>query len=158
MFKVLIVNSLATQRCGSDFKSIGFKIIIENSSFRTHNEIAPMGMPPNHTNEQLTLVQVMVWCRQAYWPRFMSPHGVTRPQWKMNEYSFTRVGVKPICGLFCLRSAQPMWNNNRGERLSLRLCRAQNVLYMWPARKKRCLTVFPGIKIYITKLRRSRDW
>ena len=35
-----------------------------------------------------TLVQVMVWCRQTIshylnqcWPRFMSPYGVTRPQW-----------------------------------------------------------------------------
>ena len=35
-----------------------------------------------------TLVQVMVWCRQAtshymgqYWPRFMLPYGITRPQW-----------------------------------------------------------------------------
>ena len=35
-----------------------------------------------------TLLQVMTWCRRAtshyliqYWPRSMSPHGVTRPQW-----------------------------------------------------------------------------
>ena len=37
--------------------------------------------------DKSTLVQVMAWCRQATshylsqcWPRFMSPHGVTRPQ------------------------------------------------------------------------------
>ena len=35
-----------------------------------------------------TMVQVMAWCRQATshflrqcWPRFMSPYGVTKPQW-----------------------------------------------------------------------------
>ena len=35
-----------------------------------------------------TLVQVIVWCRQAtshylhhWWPRYMSPYGITRPQW-----------------------------------------------------------------------------
>ena len=45
-------------------------------------------MPGSLTNEKSTLVQVMVWCRQATshylsqcWPRSMSPNGVTRPQW-----------------------------------------------------------------------------
>ena len=40
------------------------------------------------TGDKSTLVQVMAWCRQATshylsqcWPRFMSPYGVTRPQW-----------------------------------------------------------------------------
>ena len=40
------------------------------------------------TDEKPTLVQVMAWCRQATshclnqcWPKSMSPHGVTRPQW-----------------------------------------------------------------------------
>ena len=40
------------------------------------------------TDDKSTLVQVMAWCRQATshylsqcWPRSMSPHGVTRPQW-----------------------------------------------------------------------------
>ena len=39
------------------------------------------------TNEKSTLVQIMVWCRQATrhylsqcWPRSMSPYGVSRPQ------------------------------------------------------------------------------
>ena len=45
-------------------------------------------MPLNLTDDKSTLVQVMAWCRQATshylsqsWPRFMSPYGVTRPQW-----------------------------------------------------------------------------
>ena len=45
-------------------------------------------MPLDFTDDTSTLVQVMAWCRQATrhymsqcWPRFMSPYGVTRPQW-----------------------------------------------------------------------------
>ena len=48
-------------------------------------------MPLDLTDDKSTLVQVMAWCRQATshylrqcWPRFMSPYGVTRPQW-VNE-------------------------------------------------------------------------
>ena len=44
------------------------------------------------TDDKSTLVQVMAWCRQAtshylsqFWPRSMSPYGVTRPQW-VNSY------------------------------------------------------------------------
>ena len=40
------------------------------------------------TNDMLTLVQVMAWCRQAtshylsrYWPSSVSPHSISRPQW-----------------------------------------------------------------------------
>ena len=45
-------------------------------------------MPRNFTIEKSTLVQVMAWCRQATshymsqcWSIFMSPYGMTRPQW-----------------------------------------------------------------------------
>ena len=51
-------------------------------------EIALIWMALDITDDQSTLVQVMAWCRQAtshylsqYWPRSVSPHGVTRPQW-----------------------------------------------------------------------------
>ena len=54
----------------------------------TLTEIALRWMPQYLTNEKSALVQVMVWWRQAtshylsqYWPRFMSPYGITRPQW-----------------------------------------------------------------------------
>ena len=40
------------------------------------------------TDDKSTLVQVMAWCHQATshylsqcWPSFLSPYGVTRPQW-----------------------------------------------------------------------------
>ena len=45
-------------------------------------------MSQDLTDDWLTLVQVMAWCHQATshclsqrWPRFISPYGVTRPQW-----------------------------------------------------------------------------
>ena len=45
-------------------------------------------MPLDLTDDKSTLVQVLAWCRQATshylsqcWPRFMSPNGITRPQW-----------------------------------------------------------------------------
>ena len=46
-------------------------------------------------DDQSTLVQVMAWCRQATshylsqcWPRFLSPYGVTRPQWVNSCFHF----------------------------------------------------------------------
>ena len=51
-------------------------------------KIALRWMPLDLTDEKSTLFRVMTWCRQAtshylrqFWPRFMSPYGVTRPQW-----------------------------------------------------------------------------
>ena len=51
-------------------------------------KIALRRMLLDFTDDKSTLVQVMAWCRQATshylsqcWPRFMSPYGVTGPQW-----------------------------------------------------------------------------
>ena len=51
-------------------------------------KIALRWMPLDLTDDKSTLIQVMAWCHQATshylsqcWPRFMSPYGVTRPQW-----------------------------------------------------------------------------
>ena len=45
-------------------------------------------MPQNIFDDKSSLVQVMAWCRQTTsrylsqcWTRFMSPYGVTKPQW-----------------------------------------------------------------------------
>ena len=45
----------------------------------------------DHTDDKSTLVQIMVWHRHAqshcqFWLRFMSPHGVIRPQWITKWY------------------------------------------------------------------------
>ena len=59
-------------------------------------------MSLNFTDDQPTLVQVMAWCCQAtshylsqFWPRSLSPYGVTRPQW-VNQKS-TMVQVMAWC-------------------------------------------------------------
>ena len=46
-------------RCGINFKSIIFKLNIQNRSCDTHWEITPVWMPQNLTNERSMLVQVM---------------------------------------------------------------------------------------------------
>ena len=60
-------------------------------------KIALRWIPLDLANDKSTLVQLMAWCRQATshslsqcWPRFMSPHGVTRPLW-----------VKQHCTVWC---------------------------------------------------------
>ena len=83
----IIVNSLTPKRCGSNSKSIIFKLIIQNRSLGIWCEITLRWMPQNLTNQKSTSVQVMAWCHQATnhylnqcWPRSMSPYGITRPQ------------------------------------------------------------------------------
>ena len=60
-----LINSLAPGRFGSHIKTIILKCIIQKSSLGTHREIALNWIPQNFSNEKWTLVQVMVWCRQA---------------------------------------------------------------------------------------------
>ena len=81
------MNSLlARGRCGSDFRSILFKLTFQNSSMGTH-EIALRRMPQSLTNDKSTLAQVMTWNHEApshSWANVdpdLSPYGVTRPQW-----------------------------------------------------------------------------
>ena len=59
-----------------------------NGGWGISYEIALRWIPIDLTDDKSTLVQVMAWCHQATshylsqcWPRFMSPNGVTRPQW-----------------------------------------------------------------------------
>ena len=65
-----------------------FKLISVTDGWGISCKIALRWMPLDLTDDMSTLVQVMAWCRQATshylsqcWPRFMSPYGVTRPQW-----------------------------------------------------------------------------
>ena len=58
-------------------------------------ELALRWMLHDLTDDKSTLVQVMAWCHQAtshylsqWWPRSMSPYGVTRPQ-RINGLSWT---------------------------------------------------------------------
>ena len=67
-------------RCGCNFDSMIYKLIIHKSSLGTQCEIDFRWMPQNLTNEKSALVQVMTWCDQATnhylsqcWPRSMLP-------------------------------------------------------------------------------------
>ena len=63
---VRFINSLAPGWCGSNLKSMIFKVVILNSTGSLGAcEIAHRWMPQNLTNEKSTLVQVMSWCHQA---------------------------------------------------------------------------------------------
>ena len=63
-----------------------------NEFSTTTGKIVVRWMPQNYTDDKSTFVQVMAWCHQAtshclsqYWPRSLSPYGITRPQW-VNKY------------------------------------------------------------------------
>ena len=58
------LNSRAASAGVSNSKDIIFKFI-ENSSLGTHSRSTFKGMPFNLTNEKLTSIQVMAWCRQT---------------------------------------------------------------------------------------------
>ena len=82
------VNSLAPGKFQFKFRSVMFKLTLVNGGWGISYEIALRWMPLDLTDDKLTLVQVMAWCRQATshylsqcWLRSMSPNGVTRPQW-----------------------------------------------------------------------------
>ena len=84
----IVVNSLALGKFGWNFRHIIFKQVLVIDGWGISSEINLIWMPLNFTYDQSTLVQVMVWCRQAIshyvsqcWPRPLSPYDVTRPQW-----------------------------------------------------------------------------
>ena len=86
-YLLLIWFKLIPRKCGSECKSVNFKLIILKNSFGTRYEIAVWWMPENLAYVKSTLDQVMAWCRQATshylsqcWLRSISPYGVTRPQ------------------------------------------------------------------------------
>ena len=88
---VLTFNSLAPERFEQNFRQVIFNLISVTDGWGISCKIALRWMPLDLPDDKSTLVQVMAWCRQATshylsqcWPRFMSPYGVTRPQWVNN--------------------------------------------------------------------------
>ena len=82
------MNTLAPGRCGSNFTMAIFKLISQMDILSCSCVIDLRWLPHNPIDDKSTLVQVMVWCLQApnhylsqYWPGFVSPYGITRPQW-----------------------------------------------------------------------------
>ena len=82
------VNSLAPGKFEWNFRYLIFQIISVIDGWGISCEIGPRWMSFDLTDYKSTLVQVIVWYRQARshylsqcWPRSQSPYGVTRPQW-----------------------------------------------------------------------------
>ena len=94
------INSLTRGRDGYNFEIIIFELIYRIDILKNSYEIVLWRMPKHQFHDKSTLVQVMAWCRQAtshylsqWWPRSLSPYGVTRPQWvKATPF----VGIKII--------------------------------------------------------------
>ena len=59
------INSLAPGRCDNDFKSIIFKLIVQNKSLDTHCEIALRWMAQNLYNEKSASFKYWLGCHQA---------------------------------------------------------------------------------------------
>ena len=84
-------NSLAPGKFEWNFRYLIFQIISVTDGWVISSELALGWMSLNLTDDKSTLVQVMAWCRQAtshylsqFWPRSLSPYGVTRSQWVQN--------------------------------------------------------------------------
>ena len=102
--------------CGSNFISVIYKLIWQNSSLDTRGEIALRWMSQTHTNEKSKLVQVMAWCRQAtshylsqcrtiYVFRIIS--NLVHPLFFRTSLSFGRIGKSDRADL--LPVAAPGW-------------------------------------------------
>ena len=83
-----VLHSLAPGKFESNFTYVIFKQILVIDGWGISSEIDLIWMSLDFTDDQSTLVQVMVWCRQATghylnqcWPRSLPPYGVTWPQW-----------------------------------------------------------------------------
>ena len=79
-------NTLAPRKFEWNLRHVIFKQILVIDGWGISYEIALIWMSLDFTDDQPTLVQVMVWCRQATnhylsqcWPRSLSPYGITRP-------------------------------------------------------------------------------
>ena len=82
------LNSLTPGKFEWNFRYVIFKQILLIDGWGIFSEIALIWMSQDFTDDQSTLVQVMVWCRQATshylsqsWPGSLSSYGVTKPQW-----------------------------------------------------------------------------
>ena len=95
------VNSLAPGKFEWNLSYVIFKQILVIDGWGICGEIDRIWMSLDFTDDQLTLVQVMAWCRQATshylsqcWPRSLSPSGVTRPQWVNGIVSMMRGSIR----------------------------------------------------------------
>ena len=96
----ICLNPLAPTRFERNFRDVIFKLILVIDGWGISYEIVLTWTPQVLTDEKSTLVQTMAWCRQAIshklsqcWPSFLSPYGVTRPQW-VNSLLWPKVPIR----------------------------------------------------------------
>ena len=97
------LNSLAPEKFEWYFRYLIFQMIIVIDGWGISCELALRWMSLDLTDDKSTLVQVMAWCRQAtshylrqWWPRSLSPYGVTRPQRVQCQNRGVTLGQKTI--------------------------------------------------------------
>ena len=85
--EVTSFNSLVSERYGSNFYSIIFKLISRIYIFGISNKITLRWMPQDFNSDWSTMAQVMVWSHQTkshyvnqHWPSSVMPYGTTRLQ------------------------------------------------------------------------------
>ena len=89
------INSLAPGRFEWNCGEVIFKVFLVVDSWGIDCQIALRDMSLDLTDDKSTLVQIMAWCLTApshylnqWWLRYLTPYGVTRPQWvKLDENS-----------------------------------------------------------------------
>ena len=101
-------NSLAPGEFEWHFKCVVFKWILVIDGWGISRDIALICTSLDLSDDKSTLVQEMAWCHQATshylsqcWPRFLSPYGVTRPQW-VNSFVPERFGCDFNNAIFSL--------------------------------------------------------
>ena len=92
-----LIDSLAHGKFEWNFRYVVLKWILVIDGWGISCEIALIWMSLDFTDDQSELVQVMAWCCQAtshylsqWWPRSLSPYGVTRPQWVNFNHSMDK--------------------------------------------------------------------
>ena len=116
-----LLNSLAPGRFQLNFRWVIFKLILVNGGCDISFEIALRWMPLGLTVDKWTLVQVMAWCRHATshylskcWPRYMSPNGVTKPQWVLMHWIWLwNPAAKCLLDLISAGMSQINLNNSK---------------------------------------------
>ena len=93
----IFFNSLAPGWFEWNFNQAVFKLILVTDGWGIFWETTIRRMSQDLTDDKSTLVQVMAWCRQAashyrsqFWPRSLTPYGVTRPQWVKETWELNR--------------------------------------------------------------------
>ena len=115
----IIFNSLFPERSICTFENVIFNLVWLNGICIFSHDNAIRWKPQKLTDDKSTLVQIMAWCRQAtshylsqYWPRFVSPYGVTRPQCVLsNMGSNTELLGNSYSGVSCGRSTSYILRN-----------------------------------------------